>query len=138
MTKRSETDAAISQGESGSDDTARKLPLPSDSPATNLLIADIIVRGASSLFRRNVEKRVEAASKTSDEAKDQPPDGRTILTTLGLYGAGKLASRSVPGLMLVTGGLIAKTLYERGKAVQLRKHREDNSSKPGDPPEDQG
>ncbi len=138
MTKKSETDAAKSKSENGSDDTPRTLPVPSDSPATNLLIADIIVRGASSLFRRNVEKRVKAASKTSDEAKDQPPDGRTILTTLGLYGAGKLASRSVPGLMLVTGGLIAKTLYERGKAVQLRKHRGENSSQPGDQPKDQG
>ena len=105
------------------------LPVPETDPATNLLIADIVVRGASKLFRKNVEKRVIAASRDTRPDPSKPLDGRGIITTLGLYGATKLASRSVPGLALVTGGLLAKTLYERGKSVKLRRrsaNRADN------------
>ncbi len=102
-----------------------RLPLPSDNPGTNLLIADIVVRGASTLFRQTVEKRVAQASvaKAGEAAKEEAQDlldGRTLITTLGLYGASKLATRSVPGLLVVTGGLLAKTLYDRGKARQRR------------------
>lgn len=97
------------------------LPVPKTDPATNLLIADIVVRGASSLFRKNVEKRVIASTKDTKPDPKQPLDGRGIITTLGLYGASKLATRSVPGLMFVTGGLVAKALYERGKSVKLRR-----------------
>lgn len=102
---------------------ASRLPLPSSNPATNLLIADIVVRGASSLLRKDVEKRVARASSESDEHAREVLDGRTILTTIGLYGASKLATRSLPGLMLVTGGLVAKTLYDRGKVVQARRRK---------------
>lgn len=102
----------------------RGLPLPSTNPATNLLIADIVVRGASSLFRKNVERRVVEASADDSDRAHELLDGRTLLTTLGLYGASKLATRSVPGLVIVTGGLVAKTLYDRGKERQKRKSRE--------------
>ncbi len=93
---------------------------PSIDPVTNLLIADIVVRGASTLFRKSVEKRV-AKTSTRDEDEDQHVvDGRTVITTLGLYGASKLATRSLPGLFVVTGGLLAKALYDRGKSRQRR------------------
>lgn len=97
-----------------------RLPLPSNNPGTNLLIADIIVRGASTLLRQGVEKRVVKASSDSESRAQEVLDGRTLITTLGLYGASKLATRSVPGLLIVTGGLLAKTLYDRGKARQQR------------------
>ena len=96
------------------------LPLPSTNPATNLLIADIVVRGASTLLRKKVQKRVAEASAGSESEAREVLDGRTMLTTLGLYGASKLATRSVPGLAIVTGGLLVKTLYDRGKARQKR------------------
>jgi hypothetical protein len=102
------------------------LPLPTDNPGTNLLIADIVVRGASTLFRQTVEKRVAKASVEQEEDAQELLDGRTLITTLGLYGASKLATRSVPGLLMVTGGLLAKTLYDRGKARQRRIAREDS------------
>jgi hypothetical protein len=112
--------------------SARHLPLPSDNPATNLLIADIVLRGASTLLRKNVEKRVAKASAESSEEADKLLDGRTMLTTLGLYGASRLATRSVPGLALVTGGLVLKTLYDRGKAVRRRKGRQRPTSQGAD------
>ncbi|MBV7258009.1 hypothetical protein [Erythrobacter crassostreae] len=103
-------------------DTRRtsSLNIPSTNPATNLLIADIVVRGVSSLFRKGVEKRVvEKSSETAEQAR-QVLDGRGILTTLGLYGASKLATRSPMGLGIVAGGLVLKTLYDRGKTRQKR------------------
>lgn len=101
----------------------RSLPLPSTNPATNLLIADIVVRAASSLLRKEVDRRVVRASASSAENARAVLDGRTIVTTLGLYGASKLATRSLPGLVVVTGGLALKTLYDRGKARQMKRRR---------------
>ena len=106
----------------------KRVPMPSSNPATNLMIADIVVRGASTLLRKSVNKRVvgassDGASANGAETAQKALDGRTILTTIGLYGASKLATRSLPGLALVTGGLVVKTLYDRGKARQTRKRR---------------
>lgn len=102
----------------------KRVPMPSSNPATNLMIANIVVRGASTLLRKSVDKRVVSASADGAETAQKALDGRTILTTIGLYGASKLATRSLPGLALVTGGLVVKTLYDRGKARQTRKRRE--------------
>ncbi len=100
---------------------------PSTNPGTNLLIADIVLRGASSLFRKNVESRVAEANYGPEQAQETL-DGRTILTTLALYGASKIATRSVPGLALVAGGLVLKTLYDRGKSRELKEYAERKSS----------
>jgi len=104
------------------------LPLPSTNPTTNLLIADIVVRGASSLLRKDVEERVVKASAESEEEADDVLDGNTMLRTLALYGASKLAMRSKGGLALVAGGLALKTLYDRGKSRQQRLARQKKSS----------
>lgn len=103
-----------------SDSQTHGLPMPSTNPATNLLIADIVVRGASTLFRKGVQKRVAKAGSRYEGEAQELLDGRTLITTLALYSASKLATRSVPGLMIVTGGLALKTLYDRGKARQRR------------------
>ncbi len=92
-----------------------------------MLIADIVLRGASSLFRKNVESRVAEVNYGPEQAQETL-DGRTILTTLALYGASKIATRSVPGLALVAGGLVLKTLYDRGKTRELKEHAERKSS----------
>jgi len=124
---------------------AHRLPLPSDNPATNLLIADIVLRGASTLLRRNVEERVVKASSNDAKEAKAVLDGRTLITSLGLYGASKIATRSVPGLVLVTGGLVLKTLYDRGKARQSKtrqnkahQHRPIGTDAAGKPQGDKG
>ncbi|MEM7701471.1 MAG: hypothetical protein AAF251_05990 [Pseudomonadota bacterium] len=94
--------------------------LPSPEASTNLLIADIIVRSASSLFRKDVERRVAKASAEDAEQAEDLLDGSTLIKSLALYGASKLATRSPVGLGLVAGGLALKTLYDRGKARQKR------------------
>lgn len=120
MTQPSRTDSP----DNSPDGTTSKLPLPSTEASTNLLIADIVVRGASTLLRKNIGKKVVKASTDTPEEAEKILDGRSILTTLGLYGASKLATRSVPGLAIVAGGLVAKTLYDRGRARQLRIERQ--------------
>lgn len=103
--------------------------LPSPNPATNLLIADIIVRGASTLFRKRVEKQVAKVSVEDETAAQDLLDGKTLITSLGLYGASKLATRSPIGLGVVAGGLLVKTLYDRGKARQQRLARRGSKTK---------
>lgn len=112
--------------------SSRSLPLPSDNPVTNLLIADIVLRGVSTLLRKNVEKEVVKASTQSQEQAEDVLDGRTLITTLGLYGASKLATRSLPGLAVVTGALVLKTLYDRGKTAQRRVRNDEISRIHGD------
>jgi len=106
-----------------SNEKARSRMLPSPNPTTNLLIADVVLRGFSLLARRNVEKRVAKASMVDkDEAEaERLVKGKSIVTTIGLYGASRLATRSPAGLGLVATGLAAKTLYDRGKARQRRR-----------------
>lgn len=98
---------------------AGSLPLPSPQAATNLLIADIVLRGAGRLLREKLEKRMLIANYDPDKARELM-DGRTVLTSLAVYGASKIAARSTPGLALVAGGLVLKTLHDRGKARQKR------------------
>ena len=38
-----------------------------------------------------------------------------------LWGASRLATRSPVGLAVVAGGLAAKVLYDRGKAIEQRR-----------------
>lgn len=103
-----------------SEKAARSRVMPSPNPATNLIIADILVRGVSTLVRKSVEKKVAKASLEDEADAQNMLDSKTLLTTLGLYGASKLATRSPAGLGVVAGGLLIKTLYDRGKARQLR------------------
>ena len=98
-----------------------RLPVPSTNPATNLVIADVVLRGISLLLRKNIEKKVAKASYGDESRAHDLVKGRTIGTSLALYGASRLATRSPLGLGVVTGALIAKTLYDRGKTRQRQR-----------------
>ena len=93
--------------------------LPGSEPATNQLIADIVLRGATRTLRDTLRKRMVVAKYDPDKARESI-DGRTLITSLGLYGASRLAAKSTAGLAVVAGGFVLKTLYDRGKARQLR------------------
>ena len=101
-----------------------RLPVPSPNPATNLVITNIILRGASTLLRQNVEKKIARASSEDDQRASELLDGRTMITSLALYGASRLAMRSPLGLGVVVGSLAAKTLYDRGKTRRARLRHE--------------
>ena len=92
-----------------------KLPGPSTNPATNLLIADIAMRGVGRIVRNSLHKGVLRTRYSQDKAK-AIVENRSVINTLAVYGVTKLATRSVPGALLVGGGLLVKTLYDRGKS----------------------
>jgi hypothetical protein len=88
------------------------VPGPSTNPATNLLIMDIAIRGASLLAARGIEKAALKLRYHRDEA-GQIVEGRSLVGTLTATSAARMATRSVPGFLLVSGGLLAKALVDR-------------------------
>lgn len=104
--------------------TVQKTHGPSPNPATNLMLADIIIRGGGRLLRHAVERTLLGAKYPPDKARDII-DGRSMLHTLVGTAAARMATRSVPGALLVGGGLLAKTLYDRSKKpAEARKEGE--------------
>lgn len=101
-----------------------RIPGPSTNPATNMLIADIALRSAGRIVRNSMQKGMLRAGFDRDAAREIV-DSRTMLSSLILYGASKIATRSVPGALLVGGGLIAKTLYDRGLTRHEARRRGD-------------
>ena len=91
---------------------AGDVPGPSTNPATNLLIMDIAIRGVSLLAARGIEQAALKLRYHRDKAGDIV-EGRSMVSTLAATGAARMATRSVPGFLLVTGGLLAKALVDR-------------------------
>ena len=103
---------------------AGEVPGPSSNPATNLLIMDIAIRGASLIAARGIEKAALRLRYHRNRAGDIV-EGRSMIATLTATGAARVATRSVPGLLLVTGGLLAKTLLDRSLRPREARRRGD-------------
>ena len=104
------------------------IPMPSTNPATNAIIAGLLIKGAGRVLLSELEKRMIVKAYDPDKARELI-DGRTVVTSIALYGASKLAARSVPGLAIVAGGMLVKSLYDRGRSVQQAKRAEQARSK---------
>jgi hypothetical protein len=87
---------------------------PSPNPMTNLIIADIALRGGGRLLRHVVERTLLGVKYPPAKAHDIVK-GRSMAQTLLGTAAARIATRSVPGALLVGGGLLAKALYDRQK-----------------------
>jgi len=88
---------------------------PSTNPSTNLIINDIMLRSVGRLARQTVEKGI--LRRRYDPAKAKAiVENRSLLHTLAAYGVTKLATRSLPGALVVGGGLLAKTLFDRSQS----------------------
>lgn len=87
---------------------------PSPNPRTNLVIADVALRSGSMLARRAVERALLGSRYAPRKAR-AILKGRTFGETLLHTAVAKVATRSVPGMIIVGGGLLAKTLYDRSK-----------------------
>ncbi len=85
---------------------------PSPNPMTNLLIADLALRGGGQLLRHAVERTVLGAKFSPTKAKNVIA-GRSMFQTLLGTAVARIATRSIPGAIVVSGGLLAKTLYDR-------------------------
>jgi len=106
-TSRRTTDAPVSSEE--------QVPGPTTNPATNLLVADVVMRTGSYVMREVVERRFlkrRFGKKTAREIVKNRSLGRKLASIV----IAKIATRSVPGAAIVGTGILAKTLYERGKA----------------------
>lgn len=86
----------------------------SPNPATNLIIADLALRGGGRLLRHAVERSVLGA-KYDKHTAEQLVRGRSMTQTLVGTALARIATRSVPGAILVGGGLLAKALFDRRK-----------------------
>ena len=85
---------------------------PSSNPMTNLIIADLALRGGGQLLRHAVERTLLGAKFSPAKAKNIVA-GRTMFQTLLGTAVARIATRSVPGAILVGGGLLAKSLLDR-------------------------
>lgn len=86
----------------------------SPNPMTNLIIADVALRGGGRLLRHVVERGLLGVKYPADKAKNIIK-GRSMTQTLVTTAVARIATRSVPGALIVGGGLLAKTLYDHGK-----------------------
>lgn len=109
-------------------DSGSESRLPSPDPVTNLVIADIVLRGAGSLLRHRLEKGLLTGQLEADKAK-RLVESRGVASTLALWGASRLATRSPVGLAVVAGGLAAKVLYDRGKRIEAKRRARKASAK---------
>ena len=89
-----------------------KVPGPSPNPATNVLIAEILVRSGGRLARRALERGLLKARFEREQAV-AIIEGRGLAHTLISTTVARVATRSVPGALLVGCGLLAKTPYDR-------------------------
>lgn len=87
---------------------------PSPNPMTNLVIADIALRGGGRLMRHAVERALLGAKYSPETAKNVIRGRSMKQTLIGTFLA-RTATRSVPGALIVGGGLLAKTLFDRRK-----------------------
>lgn len=113
---------------------ARKgLAGPSTDPATNLLLADVALRGATVMARMAVEhallrNRYDARTATQIIAKRGL--GKRILS----MGMGRIAARSLPGALLVSGGMLGKIMFDRAMAHRHARAAADQSGGDGTKP----
>ena len=92
---------------------------PSPNPMTNLVIADVALRGGGRLLRHVVERTLLGVKYSPDKARDIVK-GRGMAQTLLGTAVARIATRSVPGALLVGGALLAKTLYDRAQNNQAK------------------
>lgn len=102
--------------------TLARIPGPSTNPATNLLIMDVAMRGLSLAFARSMEKAL-LRTRYQREKASNIVKGRPLIHSMAATGAARMASRSVPGFLLVTGGLLAKSVLDRslGRRESVRR-----------------
>ena len=104
------TDGKVAKGTL--EKVAETAPAPSPNPMTNLIIADLALRGGGQLLRHAVERTLLGAVYSRAEAKNLVK-GRSMAQTLIGTAIARIAVRSVPGAIVIGGGLLAKTLYDR-------------------------
>jgi hypothetical protein len=91
-----------------------KVEGPSPNPMTNLILTDLLLRGGGQMMRHAVEGALLKTKYDPRKAK-KIIAGRSMTQTLVATAIARLATRSVPGALLVGGGMLAKLLYDRNQ-----------------------
>ena len=91
------------------------VPGPSHSPETNLMLADIAIRAGAYLARRGVERTLLSNRYGSETARNIVANKTLGQTVISLVLA-RVATRSLPGAIVVGGGAVAKALLDRRKS----------------------
>lgn len=98
----------------------RKVPGPSENPATNIIMADVAMRAGSYVLRSAVEKGFLRGRYGKDTAS-QIVSNKSLKKSLASFALAKLATRSLPGAVIVGGGMVAKTLFDRGRSRRAQR-----------------
>ena len=91
-----------------------KVEGPSPNPMTNLILTDLLLRGGGQIMRHAVEASLLKSKYDKTKAK-KIIAGRSLTQTLVATAVARIATRSVPGMILVGGGTLAKLLYDRSR-----------------------
>ncbi len=97
---------------------------PSPNPATNLIIHDVLLRAGGRLMRTTLEKGL-LANRYGKESARKMVDNRTIPMALASYAVSRVATRSIPGALVIGTGLVAKTLFDRSQSRRKAKRAGD-------------
>ena len=87
---------------------------PSPNPMTNLILTDLLLRGGGQILRHAVETSLLKTKYDKTKAR-KIIAGRSLTQTLVATAVARIATRSVPGMILVGGGTLAKLLYDRSR-----------------------
>ena len=94
-----------------------KVPAPSPNPMTNLIIADVALRAGGALLRHGVERGL-IGTKLGTKKAGRVIKGRSMMQTLVGTAIARIATHSLPGAIIVGGGMLAKTLYDRKRKAE--------------------
>ncbi|MEN9682448.1 MAG: hypothetical protein RIQ99_1735 [Pseudomonadota bacterium] len=83
--------------------------------ADNRILAEIMRSGGNRLLNRAIDKVLPVTVAAESGAADVPAK-KTMLGRIAGAAALRLATRSVPGAIVIGGSLIAKRLYEQRHA----------------------
>lgn len=103
-----------------------QVPGPSPNPITNLMIHDVLLRAGGRLLRTTIEKGL-LANRYGRHSATKMVDNRSVTQALAGYAVSRLATRSVPGAVLVGGSLLAKTLFDRSQSRRKATRKGDKS-----------
>ena len=84
---------------------------PSPNPATNILLAEIVLRVLGRIARESTQKAMLGRRYGAQFAKDTVKN-KSLIHTLTAYGATKMAARSVPGAIVLGTVAGGKLLFD--------------------------
>ncbi|GEM_PF-1469240 len=91
------------------------LPAPGEPPPANLLLADLVTRIGTYWLRDGVEKAFLKQRYDADTAHELV-NNRSAIRKLTAIGLAKVATKSVPGAIIVSTGVLGKVLFDHSKA----------------------